>query len=213
MATRILLIRHGETDWNRSKVFRGTYDVPLNDRGRRQAALLADALRGRAIDAAYSSPLSRATETASIVLAGHGVRAVEEPGLTDIDYGDWTGVEDAEVARRWPEQHGLWATRPAEARIPGGQSLRAVYGRAFAAMGGIADRHDGQTVALFAHRVVNKVLVLAALGLGPERFGFVIQGNCCLNEIERTADGYVIHVINDTSHVTRGGADVLTVDF
>ena len=112
MPTDVLLIRHGETAWNRGKIFRGTHDVPLNDNGRAQGAALAEALRNRRIDAAFTSGLSRARETAEIVLAGRNVAAVIEDGLCDFDYGDWTGLAEREVARRYPAEYGAWLAAP-----------------------------------------------------------------------------------------------------
>ena len=177
MITTILLIRHGETDWNRERIFRGVSDIPLNDNGRVQARLAAEALRSDTIDAAYSSPLSRATETSDIVLEPHGIHATLHQGLLDFDYGDWTGNRESEVVKRWPEEHAMWNSRPHAIRVPGGDTLQDVFDRAFRSMEEIAKEHDGQTVALFAHRVVNKLLVLGALGLNLDRFPFIIQGN------------------------------------
>jgi len=77
----------------------------------------------------------------------------------------------------------------------------------------IGRQHEGQTVALFAHRVVNKLLVLGALGLGLDRFPFVMQGNCCINEFVRTESGYLIERINDTAHVRKAGNDLIAFDF
>ena len=213
MSTTVLLVRHGETAWNRAKIFRGTHDIPLNDNGRQQARLAAEGLRGCEIDAAYSSPLSRATETAELALAGRGIDVVDEPRLTDFCYGDWTGLEEAEVVRRWPDEFEAWTTRPETLRVPGGSTLKEVYDAAFGAMEELAARHAGQTVALFAHRVVNKLLVLGALGLGLDRFGFIRQDNCCTNRFERVDGGYIIVSLNDTSHLRGGGVDVLTADF
>lgn len=213
MTTTVLLIRHGETDWNRQKVFRGTRDVPLNGNGVQQARLLADALRERPIGAAYTSPLSRATRTAEVVLDGRGVVAVVDERLTDFCYGEWQGLQEAEVARRWPREFELWSTRPHEVRPPGGSTLQEVSDAAFEAMEQAAARHEGETVALFAHRVVNKLLVLAALGLGVDRFPFVRQDNCCVTEFLRTPAGYVLCRLNDTSHMRRGNVGLLTADF
>jgi broad specificity phosphatase PhoE len=213
MSTTILLVRHGETDWNREKIFRGVYDVPLNDNGRHQAQLAAKALSSYKIDAGYTSPLSRAAETASTVLVAHDIQAQPDEGLLDINYGDWTGKPDSEVAKRWPVEHAAWNTHPHEAQIPKGDTLKKVFVRSFAAMEEIAQRHDGQTVALFAHRVVNKLLILGALGLSLERFPFIIQGNCCINKFTRVEGGYLIECLNDTSHLRRAGADVLEEDF
>lgn len=195
------------------KVFRGTYDVPLNDNGRKQAQLASKALSPRKIDAAYTSPLSRATETGKIVLAPHLIEATTHDGLLDFDYGEWTGKADVEVARKWPKEHAAWNAEPHSVRVPGGDTLREVFARAFGAMEEIAKRHDGQSVALFAHRVVNKLLVIGALGLGLERFPFIIQGNCCVNEFERTREGYRIHRMNDTSHIRTAEAELLETDF
>jgi broad specificity phosphatase PhoE len=213
MSTTILLVRHGETDWNREKIFRGVYDVPLNDNGRLQAQLAAKALRLDKIDAGYTSPLSRAVETATIVLGPHGIHAKPHQGLLDINYGDWTGKSESEVVRNWPEEHAIWSGRPHQVRIPGGDTLEDVFDRAFGAMEEIAERHDGQTVALFAHRVVNKLLVLGALGLTLDRFPFILQGNCCIDKFTRVEGGYLIEYLNDTSHIRYAGADVLEEDF
>ncbi len=175
--------------------------------------MLAEALRRRRIDSACTSPLSRARETAEIVLSGRGVEIVVEERLKDFSYGDWTGLEEGEVVRRWPEEHALWNSHPERLRVPGGDALREVRDRAFAAMEEIAQKHEGEAVALFAHRVVNKLLVLGALGLGLERFPFVRQDNCCLSEFERRREGYVVVALNDTSHIRRAGGEVLTADF
>ncbi len=213
MAVTILLIRHGETAWNRGKIFRGVHDVPLDDNGRAQAKLLAQALASRRIDAAYTSPLSRATATAEIALAPHGITAAVHDGLKDFDYGEWTGLEDGVVAQRWPEEHARWSTEPHNARPPGGDALREVSDRSFAALKEIAQKHDGQTVALFAHRVVNKLLVAAMLSLDLTRFNFIRQDNCCVSEFELTDAGYVVVRLNDTSHLREAGASLLEADF
>ncbi len=213
MSTSILLIRHGETAWNRGKIFRGMYDIPLNENGRIQARHLAKALALRQIDAAYTSPLSRSRETAQIVLESHGIEAIVHEGLKDFNYGQWTGLEEGEVARRWPEEHTHWIITPHEIRPPDGDTLQEVFDRAFGAVEEIAQKHDGQTVALFAHRVVNKLLVLGMLTLGVERFPFIRQDNCCLNEFERTEKGYIVISLNDTNHIRQSGTDLLKADF
>ncbi len=175
--------------------------------------MLAGALRPRRIDVGCTSPLSRARETAAIALSGRGVEVVADDRLKDFSYGEWTGLEEAEVARRWPEERALWNSHPERLRVPGGDTLQEVYDRSFAAMEELAARHEGRTVALFAHRVVNKLLVLGALGLGLDRFPFIRQDNCCLNEFERRGEGYVILSLNDTSHIRRGGGELLAADF
>ena len=97
--------------------------------------------------------------------------------------------------------------------MPGGDTLEEIFQQSFGAMEELAAKHDGQTVALFAHRVVNKLLVLGALGLKLNRFGFIRQDNCCMNKFERIENGYVIVSVNDTSHLHREGVKLLTADF
>ena len=213
MPTTILLVRHGETAWNREKIFRGVYDIPLNENGRLQARHLSRALAVRSIDVAYSSPLSRARETAQIVLEPHAIDATVHEGFMDFDYGEWTGLDDAVVANRWPEEHLQWVAEPDKARPPGGDTLQGVFETVFESVEQISRRHGGQTVAVFAHRVVNKLLILGMLTVGLERFPFVRQDNCCVNEFERTEKGYVVISLNDTSHIRESGTDLLKEDF
>lgn len=206
-------MRHGETAWNRNKIYRGTHDIPLNETGKEQARLAAQSLEGVRIDAAYTSPLSRARETAEIVARPHGISPVVHDGFIDMDYGEWTGKEESEAARRWPDEHAVWTTKPQAARPPGGKTLQEVFDTSFAAMDDLAARHDTQTIAIFSHRVVNKVLLIGALCLGLERFPFILQGNCCINDIERIPNGYLIHSMNDVSHIKNAGAELLQADF
>ena len=211
--TTILLVRHGETAWNRRRIFRGTRDVPLNENGRAQADLLGERLRDRRIDAAYSSPLGRARETAERALARCELEIAPEPRLIDFDYGDWTGLEEEEVSRRWPDLFAAWELTPASVRPPGGDTLGEVADRAFECMEELAASNSGQTTALFAHRVVNKLLMLKALGLGVERFPFIRQDHVSLNELQRTEAGYVICTVNDTGHRREDRVELLKEDF
>ncbi len=212
-STTIILIRHGETAWNREKKFRGTYDVPLNENGRAQARLLADALKDREIDAVYSSPLSRTHETARLALGDRNVEIQVDRGLIDFYYGDWTGLSEEQVIQDWPEEYSKWKKNPESLRVPGGNTLAEVYDNAFKAMENIASKHMGQTAALFSHRVVNKLLVLGALKLKLGRFPFIKQDNCCVNEFERVKQGYIICTLNDVGHMKNGKVDILKSDF
>jgi len=100
--TTILLARHGETEWNRIGRYQGWADPTLNETGREQARSLAAQLRSTPIDAVYSSDLRRAHETAEIVAEPHGVPVVVEPGLREVNVGEWSGLTRAEVERRFP---------------------------------------------------------------------------------------------------------------
>jgi len=213
MSTKIFIIRHGETAWNRGQKFRGIYDIPLNENGKQQAKLAAQSLKNIKIHAAYTSPLSRAKESAEIITRFHSISPVIHNGFIDMDYGKWTGKENSEVAKLWPDDHAAWITNPHTVRPPGGTTLKEIFNNSFTAMEELAKRHDGETIAIFSHRVVNKLLIIGALSLGLERFPYIIQGNCCINQIERIPSGYLIRSINDVSHIKNAGIDLLQADF
>src|SRR5213082_1136682 len=106
--TEILLVRHGETEWNRESRFQGHADPSLNELGREQAAELAAALAGERLAAVYSSPLRRALETAQIIAAPHRLDAVPVDGLREVDVGSWQGLTRDEVEHRFPQQFRRW---------------------------------------------------------------------------------------------------------
>ena len=104
--TTILLVRHGETDWNLERRWQGHIDRPLNDVGRAQARALADRLDSEPFAAVYSSDLARARETAEIVAAAHGLPVHLDPRLREADVGEWSGLTADEIERRYPEGCG-----------------------------------------------------------------------------------------------------------
>jgi broad specificity phosphatase PhoE len=138
--TTILLARHGETEWNRIGRYQGWADPPLNETGRAQARTLADQLRSTPFDAVYSSDLRRARETAEIVAAPHGVPVIAEPGLREVNVGEWSGLTQAEVERRFPG-----------GERPGGETREQHARRVLAAAEQIARAHPGGCILLVSH--------------------------------------------------------------
>ena len=200
--TLIILVRHGQTEWNRVERFRGRADVPLNETGLAQAEAtgrrVASAWQPTAV---YSSPLSRATETAEAI-AGHFDLPVQvHPGLADIDYGQWQGLSPEIARQRWPEEIDAWYHRPNQARIPGGETLDELRQRAMATLNELATRHPGQTIVLVGHTVINRIILLGVLGLGNERFWHLRQDTCAVNVIEVEAGDYTLASMNDTCHL------------
>ena len=143
---KVILVRHGETDWNRREVFRGRADIELNKRGREQAKALAAAVKDIQIDAVYSSPLRRAVETAEAIAQPHGITVKMEPGFIDFDYGVWQGLPHDEVRRRYPEMYKDWIERPHAVRVEGGESLRMVRRRTMEALADIVERREEEAV-------------------------------------------------------------------
>ncbi|AFV12806.1 phosphoglycerate mutase [Thermacetogenium phaeum DSM 12270] len=198
---RLFLVRHGETKWNREEVFRGRIDVELSERGIEQARLTARALAGVQLAAVYAGPLSRARETARIIAGPHGLPVVIVEGLNDLDYGSWQGLSHQEVRECYPDVYWQWVSRPHAVRFEGGESLDDARRRAVAALEEIAARHRGQNVVAVSHRVINKILLLAFLGLDNSHFWEIKQDTCAVNIIEFHPDRYVICRLNDTCHI------------
>jgi alpha-ribazole phosphatase len=175
--TEIILARHGETEWNVQEVFRGRVDVELNQRGIKQAELLAEHLSRLKLDAIYSSPLRRAVKTAEIIARRHRLNVEIAPALIDCDFGQWQGLRLQEVKERYKELYDQWANSPHLVKIPDGESLNDVSKRALGMVEEVVAKHKG-TIVLVSHRVVNKVLICALLGLDNSHFWNVKQDNC-----------------------------------
>jgi broad specificity phosphatase PhoE len=211
--TTIYLIRHGQTDWNKDKIFRGRADVPLNAHGRKEAAALARHLKHVVPVACYSSPLSRAIETAEAAVKSRSIDVEVDEGIIDIDYGDWQGIRDEEVRERFPEIYRRWQERPYRVRFPGGESLAMVKKRALASLERIRNENPDGIVFVVAHRVVTKVLMCAALGLGNSAFWKIRQDNCAYNIIEFSGNEAVVVLMNETCHMRSAGLAPKLGDF
>jgi probable phosphoglycerate mutase len=147
--TELLLVRHGETDWNRERRFQGHADPPLNDAGREQAHELAETLAGQGIDAIYTSDLQRARETAEILAARFGSEVVALRELREIDVGDWQGLTWPEIEERHPDGAARWH-RDGHG-WDGGETYDQLRERIVAALRGIAERHPGRRVLVVGH--------------------------------------------------------------
>jgi probable phosphoglycerate mutase len=183
--TTILLARHGETDWNLERRWQGHTDRPLNGTGRAQAEELAAELAGRGITAVYSSDLARAHETATIVAARLGLPVTTEPGLREVDVGDWSGLLHDEIERLYPgaldrwKRHGVhgWAD---------GETHEQLAERVVAAVVRIAAAHPGETVLLVTHGGSIRAAHSAAGGVDAAAGGRRVTaatGNCDVLEL------------------------------
>jgi broad specificity phosphatase PhoE len=199
MTTQILLVRHGETAWNASEVFRGQIDVPLNENGIKQAQLLGKYLSKKKIDVIYSSPLQRAMETAEAIADGRSLEINVAPALIDMNFGEWQGLTVTEVKRRFSEVYKSWLETPAETIIPTGESLEDVRNRAYAFLRDAIVKHAGMNIVLVSHRVILKVLICALLGIGNAGFYNIRLDTAGITCFE-VGNGQVVLVShNDTS--------------
>ena len=195
---KIVLVRHGETEWNVSEIFRGRIDVDLNETGLKQAELLGEYLSERDIEAIYSGPLKRALKTAQAIARHHQLDVQISPGLIDMNLGEWEGLERRLVAEKYKESYDLWMTRPEKVKIPGGESLADVKERAAVLIDEVTTRYSG-TVVLVSHRVPCKVLICALLGLDDSHFWNIEQGNCGITTFNYRNGQFILTEHNNTS--------------
>jgi broad specificity phosphatase PhoE len=210
--TTIYLVRHGQTAWNREEVFRGSADIPLNETGRKEALLTGQYLRGICIDAIYSSPLSRALETAEAIARPQGIEVQTLNGVIDIDFGGWQGLSHEAVRERYEELYRQWKDTPHLVRFPGGESLEEVRERALEAIHGVVRDHAGETLAMVSHRVVNKIVICGLLGLDNSHFWEIGQDTGCINVLE-FGEGFTLRCLNDTSHLKTIEGERVRIDF
>jgi broad specificity phosphatase PhoE len=151
----MVLVRHGQTEYNREGRWQGSgSDVVLNDAGRAEAARVADALADRFdgdVAAVYTSDLERARETARILAARLGVEVVDDPALCELSHGRWEGLTHAEVEARWPAELAAYQADPFHVRRGGGDSYQDLEARVCPELERLADRHLGERIVVVSH--------------------------------------------------------------
>jgi broad specificity phosphatase PhoE len=186
--TRLLVVRHGETDWNSGGVIMGwTPGVHLNEDGRRAVEALAKTLTEHEIAAIYSSPLERAVKTAEIIAEPHGLSIEPERALIEIDTKRWEGRRRDEIYRNdplWEEYH----TNPAGAEIPGVESIHSVQKRAVECVERLRRKHTDQTFAIVTHGEVVRVMLAYYLGLDLGNIFRIITDTPSVSVIEFHGD-------------------------
>jgi probable phosphoglycerate mutase len=212
---RLLLVRHGETQWNRESRFQGIRDIPLNETGKQQAQKTADFLKNIALDFAITSPLLRPKETAEIILEKHPHITLEtDSKLTEICHGLWEGKLETEIEKDFPGLLNQWKEKPETVQMPEGENLQQVWDRAVFAWNEIVRKYsnnsEAKTILVVAHDAINKVILCYLLGLKPDNFWNIKQGNGAVSVIDYSdnlEDLPVIQSLNITSHLGGGILD------
>jgi probable phosphoglycerate mutase len=204
-ATRIIFVRHGQTAWNAGageERFRGRTDLPLNRLGEAQAQAIADRLERAPVEAVYASPLLRTQQTAAPLAKRLGLPVQPHANLLDINYGRFQGLTHAQASRTDPELYAQWRSTPSRVRFPGGEGLADVQARLLDLLQEAANLHQGQTVILIGHQIVNKVLVCTLLGLNLDQIWQIQQDTCGLDIFEEADGGWCTVGLNDVCHLS-----------
>ena len=204
--SRIFLIRHGETNWNKEGRFQGQIDIPLNDNGKDQARKTFEYLRNIPFNKAFSSSMHRPYETAQIILQNKKELKIEKiDSLVEISHGLWEGKLEAEIREKWPSLLRNWHNKPEEVIMPEGESIKDVSERAIDAYSKIClSQKENDLTLLVAHDAVNKTIICDILGISYSNIWMIKQGNGGITVIDLFNDPNktpLISALNITTHL------------
>ena len=200
---RIYLIRHGETEWNRQNRLQGHSNINLSPEGYHQAITLADHPPFHHIDAIYSSDLSRAIETASIIAERFNLGVKLMPELRETNFGDWEGREISELIAESPQAFGKFFTDPERCHPPHGETFLECQARVMIGIREIIANHDNQNVVAVSHGAAIRLILGATLDMPIHKMWAIAQFNMAVNVL-RVDDGeFTVELINSTEHLRR----------
>ena len=203
--SRIVIVRHGETDWNMEGRFQGQIDIPLNENGKDQAKKASEYLKDINFNKAYSSSMMRPFETAQIILGNKNLKIKKIDELVEISHGLWEGKLENEIRDNWPKLLADWHQKPETVTMPEGESIRDVAKRSIAAWERICDDQEDEDITLLvAHDAVNKTLICHLLGLDCSNIWMIKQGNGGITVIDifkESNKDNVVSSLNITTHL------------
>ncbi len=200
--SRIVLIRHGETNWNKEGRFQGQIDIPLNEKGKEQASKASQYLEEIEFTKAFSSSMKRPYETAKIILKNNNIQIEKIESLVEINHGLWEGKLEEEIKQIWPEMLRDWHEKPETVTMPEGESIKQVSDRAISAWNDICNsQKEKDTTLLVAHDAVNKALLCHILGLSYSDIWMIKQGNGGITVIDVFENKNVLSSLNITNHL------------
>jgi alpha-ribazole phosphatase len=194
--TRLILIRHGQTEATANGRFCGRLDVPLSASGLQQARDVARWLKGVPVAAIYTSPLKRARDTAEVIAAWRKLPVTALDDLSEIDFGDFDGMTFEEAWQRWPQLYEVYLAAPTAIQFPNGESLSLLKRRVARAIDLITRTHTGKIVVVVAHAGVNRLVVAEALGLPLEQLFRLDQRPAAINVVDYFEQTTVVRLMN-----------------
>ena len=198
----LILIRHGETEWNRTGRCQGVADIDLNDTGRRQVGELAHSLKDADIRAVYSSDLLRALRTARQIASHHDLEVNIDKDLREMDQGDLEGLLFEDIRDRYSDVMKEWRESPETLRLPGGESLSQVQDRAWNVFEKINRLHAGETVVAVSHNLTITALLCKIIGVGLRGFRNFNLRAASKNIIVSVNGNIEVRLLNDVSHLS-----------
>ena len=205
--TEIIIIRHGETEWNKTGRFQGHSDVPLSAEGRAQAAALGKNLVVDHVDAIYASDLTRAMETAAPLAQRFGLEVISDPQLRELNFGAWEGRNFNDVNAENPNAMKNFYTDPEQADIPESEPFPEFQRRIAGRVREIVAQERGKRIVIVSHGASIRILLADLLSMPIRSIWHLSQLNTAVNKIRFEDDGFaVVTLMNDTSHLRAGDA-------
>lgn len=205
--TEIIIIRHGETEWNKTGRFQGHSDVPLSAEGRAQAAMLGKNLAVDHVDMIYASDLTRAMETAAPLAQRFGLEVISDPQLRELNFGAWEGRNFNDVNAENPNAMKNFYTDPERANIPESEPFPEFQRRIAGRVREIVARERGKRIVIVSHGASIRILLADILSMPIRSIWHLSQLNTAVNKIRFEDDGFaVVTLMNDTSHLRAGDA-------
>ena len=205
--TEIIIIRHGETEWNKTGRFQGHSDVPLSAEGRAQAAMLGENLAVDHVDAIYASDLTRAMETAAPLAQRFGLEVISDPQLRELNFGAWEGRNFNDVNAENPNAMKNFYTDPEQADIPESEPFPEFQRRIAGRVREIVAQERGKRIVIVSHGASIRILLADLLSMPIRSIWHLSQLNTAVNKIRFEDDGFaVVTLMNDTSHLRAGDA-------
>jgi alpha-ribazole phosphatase len=198
---RLLLIRHGETDWNVTGRYQGQTDVPLNQTGIQQAHQIADRLSTEKINAIYSSDLIRAHKTAEQIAKPHRLKVATDARWRELSFGDWEGMTYSEIQSEAAGEFELWHSDATQYAPPHGETLGQLAARVQSAFDELHNLHADQTIAIISHGGPLQILLCHTLGVNFQRHWQFSISQAALSILSVYTDSTILDLFSDTSHL------------
>jgi alpha-ribazole phosphatase len=200
---KLLLVRHGETDWNLARRYQGQNMAPLNQKGIQQAEQLGKRLSSEAIEAVYSSDSPRALQTANYIanLYGPALSVQSDSRWQEICFGEWDGLNYEEVEAKWHNEVTAWYADPVNISPPGGETMLQMSKRVQSALDELKSKHKDEPVLIISHGGVIQVLLCMLLDVELNRYWQFRVAQASLTVIQFYEDAAILDLFNDVSHL------------
>ncbi len=201
MTTKIVLVRHGETEWNKTSRYQGVKDVELNEKGKKQAKKLFDYLKDEKFDTIYSSTLKRAQETIQGIADYQNKEIITISELMEIDFGQWEGLTFSEIEKDYPDLAKKWAKDPTCCKPPDGEHIREVEERVGETIDKIVDDNPDKKILIATHGGIIRIIFAYLLGLPLSRIFSIEVENVSISRINFYEHYPVVKLLNSTHHL------------